>query len=258
MNKLTLRRIAVRICDTVFPRKCILCGELLDPDRGAEMCEKCLGAYSDALALTCPVCGKGAKSCRCRCGASPDTAELTVLGFYTGADSDIGRLVYRFKREYDRDIRKFFARSLAAALSSDIGKDISDFTVTFPPRSRDAERKYGFDQSERLASLTAEYIGAGFDAVFIRSGGTDQKKLSAAMRRANVSDAFRLKSGAKVAGKRFILIDDIITTGSTVEKCESLLLEAGAAEVHPASLFRTMPKERKEKVPPDSGLWFEY
>ena len=200
MNKLTLRRIAARICDTVFPRKCILCGELLDPDRGAEMCEKCLGAYSDALALTCPVCGKGAKSCRCRCGASPDTAELTVLGFYTGADSDIGRLVYRFKREYDRDIRKFFARSLAAALSSDIGKDISDFTVTFPPRSRDAERKYGFDQSERLASLTAEYIGAGFDAVFIRSGGTDQKKLSAAMRRANVSDAFRLKSGAKVAG----------------------------------------------------------
>ena len=58
MNKLTLRRIAARICDTVFPRKCILCGELLDPDRGAEMCEKCLGAYSDALALTCPVCGK--------------------------------------------------------------------------------------------------------------------------------------------------------------------------------------------------------
>ena len=46
MNKLTLRRIAARICDTVFPRKCILCGELLDPDRGAEMCEKCLGAYS--------------------------------------------------------------------------------------------------------------------------------------------------------------------------------------------------------------------
>ena len=113
MNKLTLRRIAARICNTVFPRKCILCGELLDPDRGAEMCEKCLGAYSDALALTCPVCGKGAKSCRCRCGSSPDAAKLTVLGFYTGADSDIGRLVYRFKREYDRDIRKFFARSLA-------------------------------------------------------------------------------------------------------------------------------------------------
>ena len=77
------------------------------------------------------------------------------------------------------------------------------------------------------------------------------------MRRANVSDAFRLKSGAKVDGKRFILIDDIITTGSTVENCEPPLLEAGAAEVHPASLFRTMPKERKEKVPPDSGLWFE-
>ena len=74
MNKLTLRRIAARICNTVFPRKCILCGELLDPDRGAEMCEKCLGAYSDALALTCPVCGKGAKSCRCRCGSSPDAA----------------------------------------------------------------------------------------------------------------------------------------------------------------------------------------
>ena len=92
MNKLTLRRIAARICDTVFPRKCILCGELLDPDRGAEMCEKCLGAYSDALALTCPVCGEGAKSCRCRRGASADTSKLTVLGFYTGADSDIGRL----------------------------------------------------------------------------------------------------------------------------------------------------------------------
>ena len=77
------------------------------------------------------------------------------------------------------------------------------------------------------------------------------------MRRANVSDAFRLKSGAKVDGKRFILIDDIITTGSTVEKCESLLLEAGAAEVHPASLFRTMPKERKEQVPPDYGQRFD-
>ena len=60
-----------------------------------------------------------------------------------------------------------------------------------------------------------------------------------------------------IRDKRLLIIDDIITTGSTVEKCESLLLEAGAAEVHPASLFRTMPKERKEKVPPDSGLWFE-
>ena len=80
-----------------------------------------------------------------------------------------------------------------------------------------------------------------------RSGGT-QGLCDAGARRDNVRGVYRIREGAQVAGKRFLLVDDVLTTGSTLSECARVLREAGAREVYGAAFARTFAKRPGEKT----------
>lgn len=254
MNK--LRKILNLCGNFLFPKKCALCGNVLGFYEKGDLCPECFGEYREELAKPCPVCKKSCAECRCSdkrfdAFGSP---RHTALGFYREYDDPVGRLVYRLKREYDRDLQKFFARSLASAILHDLGEKAKDFCVTYPPRSKKSIRKYGFDQAECLSRLTAEYIGCPWETVFVRVGGNVQKKLDRDSRMKNASEMFALADDAQVRGRSFIVIDDVMTTGATLGSLAEMLCSAGAKEIYPASLFVTGEKAPKPK---DDGLWFE-
>ena len=75
-----------------------------------------------------------------------------------------------------------------------------------------------------------------------------QKELDRALRILNVRDAYACRSGTEVAGKRILVVDDIITTGSTVSACAMALLQAGAFEVHAAAIAadEELPKNKRK------------
>jgi ComF family protein len=102
-------------------------------------------------------------------------------------------------------------------------------------------RQRGFNQSLLLAQHAGGLLGVDVKEALIRTRRTDaQVNLGADERQANVAGAFAGQPHISVAGLSVVLIDDVVTTGSTLSACADALVGAGAASVMAASLAREM------------------
>lgn len=101
----------------------------------------------------------------------------------------------------------------------------------------------GFNQSSLLAASLAHWLGVAWDGTLLQrvQATVPQQQLPALARRRNLRRAFALAPGteAQLAGRRVVLIDDVVTTGSTVAALSQLLRRAGVAEIHIWTLGRT-------------------
>jgi ComF family protein len=102
-------------------------------------------------------------------------------------------------------------------------------------------RQRGFNQSLLLAQQAGGLLGVEVKEALIRTRRTDaQVNLGVEQRKANVAGAFAVHPHISVAGLSVVLIDDVVTTGSTLSACAGALVGAGAATVMAASLAREM------------------
>ncbi len=150
-------------------------------------------------------------------------------------------IVYKTKRSEDRSAANFCARELSLTTLRFLyrsGENPREWIITYPPGTKQRIRKYGFDQSKQLAKKISKYTGIPWMSCFKRIGHTMQKTLSSMARRANAECSYSLH-GYNPAGKKVLLLDDVITTGATVNACTRLLREAGAEKVFPISIART-------------------
>ena len=110
--------------------------------------------------------------------------------------------------------------------------------ITWVPISIPRRIKRGYDQSRLLAIALAKELDAPCQRLLHRfRHSPPQSRLgSAAMRRANVLGAYRVVKKEQVAGKRILLLDDVITTGATASECAKTLLFSGAKEVRFAAV----------------------
>ncbi len=234
----SLSRCLARLFDTLFINQCQSCGAELY--HRAALCCACLDKWAEEKDILCPFCGKCALECPC--GSLP----VLSLVFYNSPlyPQLTRRLIFSFKQNCERVSSDFFARELASVLSRRFalsGIDIHGFTIVFPPRAKSAAARYGFDQCAVLAKSVARLTGAKYDKVFRRCGNVIQKQLDAAGRMENARTSYSLRKSAAVRGRRFILIDDVVTSGATVSVCTVLLKDAGAEEVFVASIAKTYP-----------------
>lgn len=134
------------------------------------------------------------------------------------------------------------------ALAQPLGRLIADYWLTHPTQSdmivpvplhTQRLRKRGFNQAALLASELSERTNLALDdATLVRHRATaSQVGLGAEQRRTNVRDAFRCSTGA-LANRRVLLIDDVCTTGSTLEACALALQEGGVESVQALTLAR--------------------
>ena len=243
-----------KILAVLFPRRCPVCGEFTD-SQSPHLCRSCAEALMTEYAKHCPVCKRTAATCSCLVSAlSKDPCPVTVLGFYepgnTGSVSS--RLVYALKHQTDDGAAHVFARDLSGAILRAFliaGEDIRTWTVTFTPRSDLGYEENGFDQAKRLAKLFARYTGARYEPIFRRRGGEEQKDLSAKEREENATTICLRHPRRKHAGK-YIVVDDIMTSGATMAECIRLLSTHGAESVRIAVPLRTMPRQA------DKELWY--
>jgi ComF family protein len=123
---------------------------------------------------------------------------------------------------------------LSAALAAPLASRPLDIDLIVPvPLSSGRARSRGFNQAALIARPLAAANSLPLDAgALIRSRETAQQtRLPARERRANVAGAFAVPDPATVRDRRILLIDDVCTTGATLEACAAPLLEAGAAGV---------------------------
>jgi ComF family protein len=143
--------------------------------------------------------------------------------------------IHALKYDRRRDVVPPLARLLAPQVTQ-LGAPI-DF-VTSVPLHPAREQARGYNQSELLAEQTARAIRSTYVRALNRTRVTaDQIGLNASERRANVRDAF-VAVGNGMAGKNVVLIDDVCTTGATLDACATALFQNGARAVYGLTVAR--------------------
>ena len=230
-----------RLLDLLFVPRCAVCGERMDRSV-AGICEKCRRSYESAKDTYCDFCGMTADQCYCMpynlvCSGCMSYRKLL---FYKKDGSKVVRsMIYAVKRRNALAVMRFLADELAALTGGTVKPDT---IVTFAPRTRQAVRKYGYDQGRIIAKYYAKRTGGEFRQLLMRrreTGTKEQKLLNFVQRAANVRGAFACRRGEALDGRRIVLIDDVVTSGSTLGECVRVLLAAGAAQVDCVSLMQT-------------------
>ena len=197
----------------LFPPKCMLCGSIL----GAEQ-EICAACREKVLLNTAPP--------RVEKGAFFDKA-AAGLWYENDVRKAILSLKYREKQSYARPL----ARVMAYACTHKLEEEVD--LVTFVPTNAATLRKRGYNQAQLLATELAAMLDVPCLPTLEKTRDTKPMHgLRPEERRANVLGAYRLCCPAEsVAGKRVLIADDILTTGSTLSECARMLKTAGAERV---------------------------
>ena len=213
-----MRRFLAKLRNLLFPTKCIVCGKIIKAER-EEICPECR--------KTLPLAGAGL--------TPGDYHEGTISPLkYEGGIRD-AFLRYKFNGHYW--LAEPFGELLAENISLQIGGRFD--TIAWAPISKKRLRRRTYDQSR----LLAEQVGILLDTPVIaglakvRDTRANSSLTGEKERRRNVADAYEALSG--IEGKRILLIDDVLTTGSTLSECARTLLLGGAESVICAALLRS-------------------
>lgn len=247
-----IHRIYRGFIDFLCPPSCLLCG--CNIKSGHELCHDCYQKYVQESTQACPICGKNALECACNEDFSRFT-KTTIDGrkhislfFYNGAkkSESMGRISEELLLQLKSSGRfsGFFANELAAEIKRAFriaGIDLSEWTVTYIPRSVSNFTKYGVDQGEEVAAKLARILDIPMKRTFEKIEGSAQKELDAKNRLSNAELTIVPRRDAIAKGAKYILFDDVITTGSSIQACARHLYFCGADAVFPVSIARTLP-----------------
>lgn len=225
-----------------FVRKCLVCGEVLpDAKKDTAFCPKCLLEYEKLERAHCPTCGRAEKSCGC----VPELlwGELSFSAHLFAYESDLSkRLIFSLKRNNLSTLQNFLADALARRLSA---YELSGYTVTYVPRKPKSVREYGFDQAEILAALLADALSLPMADVFSHARFSAlQKELNEKERMENAEKSYSLCRGFERKTDKLLILDDVMTTGSTAKALVSLARSAGYREV----AFVTVAMTHKKRI----------
>jgi competence protein ComFC len=225
----------------LYPSICTICGESVEP--GEYLCPDCDDKVIRIVPPFCERCsepfpGAIAGSFECaNCAHRTLHFEAAVAAFRSRGI--VRRVVLDFKYGRQVHLRHLVARWLRAALN-DARLRNRHFDVIVPvPLHSGRERERGFNQAALLADSVSAEISIVVNPMLERVRyTTTQTAFDRSERLENLRGAFRLRRGADVRGLRVLLIDDVLTTGSTVSECARVLKEAGASSVHAATAAR--------------------
>ena len=151
----------------------------------------------------------------------------------------VREVVHSFKYSRQIHLRHLLGRWLAEALADPrLAGRRFDLVVPVPLHPA-RQRERGFNQAELLAAELQHISGLVVRNVLQRTRYTaTQTQFDRSERMENLRGAFRLRRGSNVQDLRMLLVDDVLTTGSTLSECASVLREAGARSVHAVTVAR--------------------
>ncbi|MGI6358018.1 MAG: ComF family protein [Bacillota bacterium] len=250
-----LRRLSTVCLDLLFPpaERCLLCGRTLR-DQQEPLCSVCVAEMKHPPGTICIRCGRpltdfpgdltgltwrSATGCRLCQGAQWAFTQARSIGPYEGS---LRLAVHRLKFRG----QQHFGRALADLLYQSADRDWwqNAEAIVPVPLHPDRLQQRGFNQAEVVAEQLAQRTGRPMLRLLMRTlATTPQMGLTRRQRQQNVRSAFRMIPGPPkrwpVRGRTLLLVDDVLTTGSTADACAQVLLQAGAAEVRVATLAIT-------------------
>lgn len=220
------------LLDIFFPPKCAVCDGV-----GWFLCPDCKGVIQEVKIQSCPGCNKISKDGRyCpRCCGRSKVKGILAYGYFK--NEELKKTLHEFKYNGVFSLAPDLANLLEKKIKdSEIGFDL----IAFVPTTKNRESKRGYNQS----GLIAIEIGSRFAKPVFKNlkkirGTKNQVGLTGRERRENLSQAFLVtKNQELLKNKKVLLIDDVCTTGSTLNECGETLLKAGAKSVFGAVIAK--------------------
>ena len=240
-----MKTYAESFLELLYPEKntCFFCDIYDEAIKEKYICSDCEKTIKK---ISPPVCRKCSKAIDfnsitglCRdCSFQDNCFEMSRSPFvYEGI---IKKGIYLFKYHNKAYFYKFFGRCLVEYMKS-INYTVFDFVVPVPLH-RSKMRKRGYNQSELLARYISKKLFVPYAGVLKRTKKTPkQSEMTKEERRKNMKDAFAVKNSKQaniINNKIVLLVDDVYTTGSTVNECSKALLESGASKVFVITIAR--------------------
>lgn len=221
----------------LYPPRCLVCNALGE----SALCRACAGQITPVAPPHCTVCGQSlsaaADGCRhCR-EHRPAFVCARSLGAYDGV---LRHAVHQLKYRDRPQLAKLLAH-LLAAYARDHAAELNDLhfdSLLAVPMHPVRQRQRGYNQSERLAQVLGSELGLPLlsDALIRTRPTRPQVGLSGEARRTNLQGAFAVTTPEETTEKTLLLIDDVLTTGSSLSECAAALKAAGAKAVYALTL----------------------
>lgn len=230
-------RILRRFLDFFLPTSCAYCRSQVGDSGIPFFCSACWADFSVMGGPACPTCGRPFESpealvsspahvcgqCRLR---PPKYDQAVSVGHFEGPLREaIHRFKYKPCRALGKPLSQWMTRNIRLAPDIDLVMPV--------PLHRKRLRQRGFNQALLLAhGVSSAYrIGLSYDNLVRTRYTRPQVELTGEERIKNVAGAFALRRPQEVEGKRVVLVDDVFTTGATMDECARVLKQAGASEV---------------------------
>jgi len=221
------------VLDWLYPPSCGGCGQ-----PGTRWCKECTKKTVEIAPPVCPICGNpnvNEKPCL-RCQVSRPL--YTALRSYTKFSGSIREAIHRLKYRRDIGLGEVLSRPMINRLQK---LNWSVNIITSVPLGLVRFEERGYNQATLLARPIALSMSLPFSAQLlsrIRETRT-QVGLTLTERQENMVDAFRANNKA-VRGKNILVVDDVATSGATLNACAKALLDGGASKVYGFSLARAV------------------
>lgn len=224
-----------------FPKTCAACGEIIPEE--AWLCEDCRNRIlrCDA-ARRCPVCGLPKKQCVCKNRIF--RFEGCIAPFVNTKEAKAAMMRYKYG-DY-KAIARFFAEEMAKTVKREYGEIVFD-AICYVPMHRRKRFQRGTEPAKLLAETLSEFLKIPVDHGLLTCatyGKKSQHELNFEGRRENVQGLYRAVGSAE--GKTILLVDDIKTSGFTLDECAKQLLNVGASEIRCVTALITYPKQKKK------------
>ncbi len=224
----------------LFPEKCACCLEIIHPDEGVcEACKENIDFIEDKRCLKCGM-GEG----YCECSFNVFRFDGVAAPFYNSGS--IKRAIYNAKFRGHISVHRFFIGHMVEAFNKCFG-EISFDGVTFVPAGRKRFLEHGYNQSEILAKGVAQKLNLPLLRL-LKKAGKNKKQHGIRHfkeRFENVNGAYEVSKKTNL--KNVLLIDDIKTTGATLNECARLLKLGGAENVYCLTAAISNPRLKKVK-----------
>ncbi len=239
MSKKSISDLNSFLLDALFPPYCAKCGIAQ-----IWLCPDCASLIEILENQYCPFCspprvvpdGRTCEKCR-------KSHKLTGLFCAASHENPLARqLINQLK--YEPWLAKCLAPALANLIISHFGlihkKDLGEFLWIPAPLHKKKLKQRGFNQSAEIAKELQKALGGELaENVLIKTAPTlPQAQLSKTQRQTNLNGVFRCDNAEKIKNRKILLVDDVFTTGATMEECARTLRMAGAKEVWGVAVAR--------------------
>lgn len=221
----------------IYPRNiyCILCNKAIKRDERYSLCNKCFESISFIGLKACNKCGKSLEKeylledCHeCIQQDHYFTRAISCVEY----DEISKKIIFDLKYNKKRYLSYHMAEIMANRIKS-FGK--MDIDIIIPvPMYRKKEKRRSFNQAYLIASFFGKMMNIKVDKkILIKIKDTEaQNKLKKDERKKNLKNVFEFVSNKDIEGKNILLIDDVYTTGSTVDECSRILRKSGVSNIY--------------------------